>query len=68
MNIWIQSAILATTLLGAVAVGIASASTGGSAPAAAKADRLPIATDAPAYVTVEARGDGVSILKRIPLD
>ena len=70
MNVWMHSTILATTLVAAIAVGFASASTPGEVEvqAAAKSDRLPIVANAAGFVTVEIRGDGVSMLKRIPLD
>ena len=73
MNVRMNSAIVATTVVAAIAVGIASASTKGEVEgaAAAKSDRLPIvanAATAALYVTVETRGDGVSMLERILLD
>ena len=69
MTIWLHSTILATCVAATIAVGIASAAkyeaAGGVAP---KADMLPLATDAKPdhYVTVESRGDGESVLSRIP--
>lgn len=70
MNVWIHSAVLATTLAAAIAVGMASAATPGNDAsfAAAKADRLPVVAETDAYVTVETRGNGVSVLKRVPLN
>ena len=70
MNVWIHSAIIATTTAAVVAVGIASASTGpgastGTSPTAAKGDRLPVVARADDYVTVETRSDGASILMRV---
>jgi hypothetical protein len=66
---WFHSAILATTLVATVAVGVASASLllNGSQPAP-KGDRLPVIADSSGYVTIETRGDGVSILKRVQVD
>ncbi len=66
----IHSTILATTLAATVAVGLAGASVyvhDNEAPAA-KADRLPVIADANGYVTIETRGDGVSVLKRVPVN
>ena len=66
---WFHTTILATALAATVAVGLASASMYINAnTAAAKADRLPVVADANSYVTVETRGDGVSVLKRIQID
>jgi hypothetical protein len=66
---WFHSTILATTLVATVAVGVASASLflDGMQPAP-KADRLPIVADARGYLTIETRGDGVSVLKRIQIN
>ena len=63
---WFHTTIIATALVATVAVGIASASMliAGN-DAAERADRLPVVADAAGYVTVETRGDGVSILNRI---
>jgi hypothetical protein len=70
MTIWFHSTIIATSLAATIAVGLASAAKYESAPAVApKGDLQPIATEttpAPEYVTVEARGDGVSVLTRVP--
>lgn len=68
MSLWFHSTILATSIAATVAVGLASASiySDVSAPAA-KADRLPVASAADGYVTVETRHDGVSVLNRVPL-
>jgi hypothetical protein len=64
-----HSAVLATTLVATVAVGVASASLlANSTAAAPKGDRLPVIADASGYVTIETRGDGVSILKRVQVD
>jgi hypothetical protein len=69
MTLWIHSAILAATVSAIAAVGIAGASFDASAPVAAKADRLPLASAADeTYLTVETRRDGVSVLNRIPVD
>jgi len=66
---WFHSAVLAVTLVATVAVGVASASLYlGSSQAAPKADRLPVVADASGYVTIETRGDGVSVLKRIQIN
>jgi hypothetical protein len=66
---WFHSTVLATTLLATVAVGVASASLFlDGTQSAPKGDRLPIVADAQGYVTIETRGDGVSILKRIQID
>ena len=40
----------------------------GASTAAPKADRLPVVANADSYVTIETRHDGVSILKRIPVN
>ena len=74
MNVLTQpkspAAILATPLVAAIAVGFASASTHGDADrqVTAKSDRLTVVANAAGFATVEIRGDGVSTLKRIPLD
>jgi hypothetical protein len=70
MSIWFHSTILATCVAATIAVGLASAAkyeaAGGVAP---KADLLPIAPlSATDFVTVESRGDGVSVLARIPAE
>ena len=66
---WFHSAVLAVTLVATVAVGVASASLFlGAGQSAAKADRLPVVADAGGYVTIETRGDGVSVLKRIQIN
>jgi hypothetical protein len=70
MTIWFHSTILATSLAATVAVGLASAAIYSDtyAPVAAKADRLPGVTDvAGAYLIVETRKDGVSVLSRVPI-
>ena len=70
MSIWFHSTILATGLAATVAVGIAGAAVYDSLtiPVAPKADRLPIAATGQlkSYVTVETRGNGVSLLSRLP--
>jgi hypothetical protein len=69
MTLWFHSTILATSIAATVAVGIASAAiySETTARAAPKSDRMPIAANsAPEYLTVETRGDGVSVLSRIP--
>ncbi len=71
MTIWLHTTILATSLAATIAIGIASAAKyEASTEVAPKADMLPVAaTVSPAsgdYVTVEKRGDGVSVLARIP--
>ena len=69
MSLWFQSTILATSLAATVAVGLASAAIYNESPVtAAKTDRLPIAeTPHSAYLTVETRQNGVSVLNRVPL-
>ena len=65
-----HSTILATTLAATVAVGFASASiyVGNHDATAVKADRLPVIADASGYLTIETRRDGVSVLKRVPVN
>ena len=66
---WFHTAVLATAFAGTVAVGLASASMLITANSAApKADRLPVVADSRGYVTVETRGDGVSVLDRIQIN
>jgi hypothetical protein len=66
---WFHSTVLATTLVATVAVGVASASLfSGIEQAAPKADRLPVVAANSGYVTIETRGDGVSILKRVQIN
>jgi hypothetical protein len=71
MTIWFHSTILATGLAATVAVGIAGAAVYNNRelPLAPKADRLPIAAPSGAntFVTVETRGNGVSVLSRVPV-
>lgn len=72
MNIWIHSTIAATSLAATIAVAFAGAAVyEADAPAAAaKSDRLPIAEQAPAnvrYVTIESRGEQLSVLSRVPV-
>ena len=65
----ISSAILATTVVATLAVGVAGASFLKATDAAPKADRLPIvAANANSYVTVETRNNGVSVLNRIQVN
>ncbi len=65
-----HSTILATTLAATVAIGFASAAiyVRNDDAAAVKADRLPVIADANDYLTIETRGDGVSVLKRVPVN
>jgi hypothetical protein len=66
---WFHTAILATAFAGTVAVGLASASLLITANTAApKADRLPVLADSRGYVTVETRGDGISVLNRVQIN
>jgi len=72
MNILIHTAIAATSLAATVAVAFAGAAIldSGTPVAAAKSDRLEIAGEAPAdmrYITIESRGDQVSVLQRVPV-
>jgi hypothetical protein len=64
-----HTTILATTVAATVAVGLASAAilSGGQDRAATKGDRLPVVASSN-YVTVETRGNGVSVLNRLPVD
>jgi hypothetical protein len=70
MTIWLHTTILATSLAATIAIGIASAAKYDAAnDVAPKADMLPVAAEtvgAHGYVTVEERGDGVSVLARVP--
>lgn len=66
---WFHTAVLATGFAATVAVGLASASMLLTANTAApKADRLPVVADGRGYVTVETRGDGVSVLNRVQIN
>ena len=67
MTTWFHTAILATSLAATLAIGLASAAIyEGTGAAAPKTDRLPVVADThTAYVTVETRGAGVSVLNRI---
>lgn len=71
MTIWLHSTVIATCVAATIAVGIASAAKyeAGVAP---KGDLLPVTSAEPAtagqFVTVEERGDGVSVLARIPAE
>lgn len=70
MTLWFHSAILATSVAATVAVGVASASiiADSTVEIAGKTDKLPIAdANATAYLTVETRQDGISVLNRIPV-
>lgn len=71
MNVWFHSTILATGIAATVAVGIAGAAVYNTIdlPVAPKADRLPIAAPATSksFITVETRGNGVSVLSRLPV-
>ena len=72
MNIWIHTTIAATALAATIVVAVASVATYDAVnPSAAKADRLPIATstaaDSERYVTIEQRGDHLSVLTRVPV-
>jgi hypothetical protein len=73
MTIWLHSTILATSIAATIAIGIASAAKYDvGTNVAPKADMLPIAAaTGPAdtgYVTVEQRGEGVSVLARVPAE
>lgn len=72
MTIWLHTTILATSLAATIAIGIASAAKYDPATnVAPKADMLPVsgeATEAPGYVTLEERGEGVSVLARVPAE
>ncbi|MCB1495421.1 MAG: hypothetical protein KDJ86_06525 [Bauldia sp.] len=72
MNILVHTAIAATSLAATVAVAFAGAAIldSGAPVAAAKSDRLEVAAEAPAetrYITIESRGDQVSVLQRVPV-
>jgi hypothetical protein len=69
MTSWFRTAIVAGGVV-LTAVGLASAGMYGSTGAAVapKADRLEvIAASSVDYVTVEVRGQGISVLSRVPL-
>lgn len=72
MTTRIHTIIVATCVAATIAVGIASAAKYDAMTAVApKADLLPVAGEGAAdmnFVTVEERGDGVSILARMPAD
>lgn len=73
MTIWLHTTILATSIAATIAIGIASAAKYDAGTSVApKGDMLPVATEmAPGktgYVTVEQRGDGVSVLARVPAE
>lgn len=64
-----HATVLATCAIATLAVGIAGASVlQQSYPIAKKADRLPMVAEAtvPSAVTIEQRGDGLSIVTRTP--
>ena len=63
-----HTAVLATAFAATLAVGLASASIVLQSDVAPKADRLPVASNAGTYATVETRQDGVSTLNRIRVD
>lgn len=70
MTLWFHSTILATSIAATVAVGIASAAiiAERSWDVAIKTDKLPVAAESTAaYLTVETRQDGVSVLNRVPM-
>lgn len=70
MTIWFHTAVLATSLVATVAVGIASAAIYSdlSADVAPKTDRLPVAAEISTdYLTIETRTDGMSVLSRVPV-
>jgi len=72
MNIWIHTTVAATALAATIVVAVASVATYEAAtPSAAKADRLPIASSVATgnqrYVTIEHRGDHLSVLTRVPV-
>lgn len=69
MTVWFHSTILATIVAATVAVGLASAAiyVEMDQRAAAKADRLPVVAENDKFVTVETRGDGMSVLNRVPV-
>ncbi len=71
MTLRFHSMILTTVVAATVAVGFASAAiVSDHEQAAPKGDRLPVVASADTgdYVTVETRHEGVSVLKRIPLN
>ena len=70
MNVWMHTTIAATALVATVAVAVAGVSLiDPVAPTAAKEDRLPVTEMAAEteYTTIEMRGDGVSVLQRVPV-
>ena len=73
MTIWLHTTIIATSVAATIAVGIASAAKyDPNAGAAPKADLLLQVVSEEAtlgdFVTVEERGDGVSVLARVPAE
>ena len=71
MTVWFHSTIIATGLAATVAVGIAGAAVYNSfdVPVAPKADRMMVVTPngSKTYVTLETRGNNVSVLSRVPV-
>ncbi|MEQ9689442.1 MAG: hypothetical protein RLO48_06900 [Bauldia litoralis] len=72
MRIWIHSTIAATSLAATIAVAFAGAAVydASARTAAAKSDRLDVAEQATAnlrYVTIESRGEQLSVLYRVPV-
>jgi hypothetical protein len=66
---WFRTVILATSFAASVAISFAGASVSdaGARPSA-KADRLPVFVDRGiVHLTVETRGDGVSVFNRFPV-
>jgi hypothetical protein len=69
MTISFHSMIIGTILASTIAVGLASAAIYRPAAVSPRGDRLPVAVPAQKtndFVTVEARGNGVSVLMRVP--
>lgn len=72
MTIWLHTTILATSLAATIAVGIASAAKyeapGAVAPKGDLLQAVIEQAENPAFVTIEERGDGVSVLARVPAE
>lgn len=72
MTIWLHTTILATSLAATIAVGIASAAKYETpVTVAPKGDLLQAVieqSEDTAFVTIEERGDGVSVLARVPAE
>jgi len=70
MTTWFHTMILATAAVATIAVGVAGAAVLNDmrAPVAKKADRLASAVSPGGLpeITIERRGEGVSILTRVP--